>query len=988
MSVQSTETEFERILCLNLEEHSGWAQRQPKDYDKELALVPDDVIGYVQDTQPDTWRLLEHHYGPGVREHVLKRLRKQLREKGTLTTLRDGFKMAPGVDVRICGFAPDGFATSDTLRLYTGNRMSTIRQVVYKVKGGDKIDVVMFINGVPVVTMELKNSGSSSTYKDAIEQYKTTRSPVGSPLLRHDEGALVHLAMDQHEVWMTTRLTGASTHFIPFNRGRPSEKVPGEVGAGNPPVRIGDKREFDVAYLYRSLSGEPAVFSKETLLTIIGRFCAADEKGTLIWPRYHQLCGVRNLVRHAERHGAGHNYLMQHSAGSGKSNTIAWSAHNLAFLHDAAGKPVFDAVIVLTDRKVLDKQIKRVVKRFTASPGYVKEINGTSRELRAALGSGAKIILTTIQKFSTETMDGLRNDEGRRFMVLIDEAHSSQSGKHADAMMNSLGHGEDEDAERDRVEALLAERQNNRRPPNVSCAAFTATPKAVTLERFGTDTDKGKRPFHAYSMRQAIEEGFIKDVLQNYHTYTAYYDLVKAVDEDPRLKSGQTHKRLVEMALRSDVALDEKVRVICEHFITHALPELGAHTSKAMVVCEGRANAVRMMRAIQEHALANDLRNVRPVVAFSDTIVVGGDEETETSINGFPASEIERRMDETAPTSPNILVVADKFQTGYDQPKLVAMYVDRSLNGLQAVQTLSRLNRTHPRKETSYVLDFVNDPEDIRKAFMPYYDQAKMSGTTDLNQVYDLADKLMGFGVLFKEEVERFARTCLAPEDINTARPLLDGIMTDVMRRLDEETEGRQQEFSELVISFTRFYAFVSQMVPMRDMDMERLYVFAVWLRKRMPTREGGGHDVLVDGMVDVLRYRLRDGGNHDLRIGRGEGGELDPITEFGANSRNDETARLSEIVALINERYGDVGTDGFNNFLTECWEEMLMDEDLATRVSTNPPDVMVDDVISGFQRQAVKKRDRDNAMTTIIIKDKDVQAMIARMFLRGLPTL
>lgn len=978
------EKEFERLLCHKMKEHAGWTEQSPKAYDRALALVPDEVIGYVKRTQPVGWKRLEHHYGPGAADQLLLRLRKQMREKGTLETLRNGFRMVPGVEIRVCGFAPDGFAPAEAYRLHEGNVFSLIRQVPFQTKGGKEIDVVLFLNGVPIITMELKNSSTGTTYNDAMTQYRSDRNPNYSPLLRHDEGALVHFAMDQHEIQMTTRLSGASTNFMPFNRGRPSFSSPGEIGAGNPRVKIGDEDEFDVAYLYRTISGEPPVLGHQTLLMIIGRFCAVDEKGTLIWPRYHQMSAVRNLVRHVTVHGVGHNYLMQHSAGSGKSNTIAWCAHNLAFLHDGAAAPFFDGVLILTDRIALDRQIKRIVERFSTSPGYVRKIDGSSRELRDALENGSKIILTTIQKFSTETMETLRNEDGKRFMVLIDEAHSSQSGKHADAMLNALGHGEldDDEREMDRVEQLLVHRQMNRRPPNVSCVAFTATPKTVTLERFGTETDKGKRPFHGYSMRQAIEEGFIKDVLQNYHSYTAYYDLIKAVNEDPRLQSSQAHKRLVEMALRSAPALSAKVQVICDHFVTHALGELGVHTSKAMVVCEGRANAVRMMRAIKAHAEERGFRDVRPIVAFSDAVLIDGVEETETTINGFPASEIERRMNEESPNAPNILVVADKFQTGYDQPKLVAMYVDRALKGLQAVQTLSRLNRKHPKKEATYVLDFVNDPADIREAFLPYYDGARMAGTTDLNQIYDLASRLERFGVFYGEEVERFVETCLMPFDHSRARPVLDGILTDVMRRLERENEGRQQEFSELVVSFTRFYAFVSQMITMKDPELERLYVFLLWLRKRLPTREGGGHEVLEEGMVEVLRYRLRDDGNQDIRIANGDSGELDPITEFGTNVRNDETSRLSEIIALINERYGDVGSDAFNNLLIDFWDEMMTDEDLATRVHGNPPDVMLDEVIKGFQRQAIMKQDRDSQMTKIIIKDKDIQGMIARMFL------
>lgn len=984
--VRHTEAEFERLFVKGLCDHAGWREAPAKAYDAQHALLPDEFIAYVRETQPEAWRLAEHHYGSGTREHIVRALRRQIRTKGTLATLRDGFRMTPGIDIRVCGFAPDGFATADMVRAYEGNRLSAVRQVAYKVRGGDEIDVVLFLNGVPVITAELKNTGTGTTHKDAQSQYKRDRKPVGNPILSHKEGALVHLAMDQHEVWMTTRLAGAATRFIPFNRGRPSVKTPGEIGAGNPRVIVDGEDDFDIAYLYRSLDGEPAVFSKETLMMIIGRFCAPDEKGTVIWPRYHQLTAVRNLVRHAERHGAGQNYLLQHSAGSGKSNTIAWCAHNLAFLHGADNRPVFDAILIVTDRVALDKQIKRIVERFSTAPGYVRKIDGSSRDLRSALSDGAKIILTTIQKFSTETMEGLRNEVGDRFMILIDEAHSSQSGEHAHAMMDILGHEEDQDGLTG-VEKDLRRRQMNRRPPNVSCAAFTATPKPVTLERFGTHTDRGKRPFHSYSMRQAIEEGFIKDVLHNYRSYTGYYDLVKAVEDDPRLRSAEAQKRILAFAHRSEAALTQKAAVICGHFVQHVLPELSGH-AKAMVVCEGRANAVMMCEAIRKHAADNGLAGVRPIAAFSDSVLVGGVEETEASVNGFPSSEIEKRMDSTAPGAPNILVVADKFQTGYDQPKMVGMYVDKSLSGISAVQTLCRLNRVCDGKSETFVLDFVNDPEEIRQAFLPYFDGASLSEPTDPDLIYGLADRLKGFGVFYEAEVDRFAREYVRPDDRDKARPALDGIMTDVIRRLETEPEGRQQEFAELVQSFTRFYGFVSQILTLRDTDLEKLYVFTRWLKSRLPTREGGHHDPVVDGMVDVLRYRLQDNGDQDIRI-LSAGAELDPITRFGANTRADETSRLSEIVALINERCGTgLGVDTIQTVLQDIWAEIIGDEDFAQRIQANPPDVIEADVVREFRRKAVQKQDRDAELTRVLIQDKTIQGMVARMFLSSTETL
>lgn len=901
----------------------------------------------MRTSQPEAWRKLADHYQDRARETLIRQLVARLKAVGTLEVLRHGLTIVPGIRIALCAFRPASGLNPALVAAWEGNILGVMRQVRYSLRCENALDVVLFVNGLPVATMEIKNTLTGSTYRTAEAQYRRDRSPNGEPLLTFRRGALVHFALDQDNVSMTTQLENGATRFLPFNRGR-------DGGAGNPDV----EGDFRIAYLWRGLDGRAAVLSRAVLLDILDRFALVSEvelpggklKRTTIWPRWHQLDAVHAVVGDARAQGAGRNYLFQHSAGSGKSNTIAWTAHQLALLHDAEDRPVFDSVIVVVDRKVLDQQLQSTIKSFVTTPGYFRPIDGTSRQLKEAIEGGARIIGSTIHKFSTDHVTVLKNEERRRFAIIIDEAHSSQSGRHADNMAKVLAAGGDPDAELDETERALLELQQLRGPQaNLSYLAFTATPKNVTLERFGVRGPDGlPRPFHLYSMRQAIEEGFILDVLQNYQTYSAYYRLEKAIEDDPQLLERRSRRRVARFVDLHETAMDQKAEVIVEHFRRHVQPELGGQ-AKAMVVTASREHAVRTHAALNRYIAREGYTDLRALVAFSGEIEVDGERLTEPGINGFGEAELPKRFDGVRPDGTpfpeqyQVLVVAEKYQTGFDQPKLVGMYVDRPLHGLQAVQTLSRLNRIlPPKKQRTYILDFRNTVDDIRDAFRPYYNATSMEDVSDPNQVYTLVARLQAMRVLDKGEIDRFAERFLAARQRADERPVLEGIVRQAVDRFRAQLdEDQQEEFRQILASFLRFYSFIAQVVPLGDAELEKLHIYGSWLKRLLPTRDAPEGDAITDDMVQLRAFRLDAGEETDARLDRDAAQSLTPIDRFGANPFTEEEQRaLSEIIDAFNQRHGANFTEddyirfeGVNAAMADddAWLEMLTNNDPAT---------------------------------------------------------
>lgn len=966
------EAVFEEHIVACLVKEQGYLQRDcAQHYDLARALDTELLLRFLKTTQPEGWQVLEDHYSAQAEAELLKRLEKALRDNPTHVVLREGVKLVPNIRFALCFFKPASNLNPELTRLYDANILSVMRQVTYSARNRNSLDIVTFVNGIPVTTMEVKNLLTGQNIKHAEKQYRTDRSPAGEPLLTFKRGAIVHFALDQDNVSMTTRLMNGKTRFLPFNRGR-------DGGAGNPDVP-GENR---VAYLYKDLPEGKAVLSREVLLDLIGRFIHLERGGgreVLIFPRFQQLDAVRSLLADARALGAGQNYLIQHSAGSGKSNTIAWTAHQIINLHDDDDRPLFDTAIIVTDRLVLDRQLQNTIGGFAQTEGVVKKIDGTSRDLKDAIVKGARIIITTIQKFGTEHLAAISGQSGKNFAVIIDEAHSSQSGKAAQAMTDALTR---DDRGSEDIEDLVLAFQKARGPQkNISFLAFTATPRNVTLERFGRVGSDGKpHPFHLYSMRQAVEERFILDVLQNYMTYKAYYQLEKTIEDDPAFKGRHAQSRVARYASLHPTAIDQKVEVIVEHFRRHVACELGGQ-AKAMVVTQSREHALRYWQRLNGYIADKGYADLKALVAFSGDLNINGNVWTEASANGFAETELPRKFDTD---EYQILVVAEKYQTGFDQPKLVAMYVDKKLAGLQAVQTLARLNRTHPGKERTFVLDFQNTMEEIRDAFAPFYEATALEERTDLNQIYDLAQRITTSTYVSSDEVERFAESFFKGDLSTQDRLVLEGIVRNAVGRFElDEDEAQQEEFRQLLKSFLRFYAFVAQVISLNDAGLEKLYTYSAWLSRLLPSREMPADITITDDMLTLSAFKLQKAEEGSASLMPSQTATLAPITEFGANPYTEEEERsLSEIIESFNERHGtQFSRDDFLRF--ERVTREIMDDDMAEMIRNNPADVVYNTFSRAFFQEMIKQFQKDNEMRNIVMTDKDARDQATRHFFK-----
>jgi type I restriction enzyme R subunit len=775
-----------------------------------------------------------------------------------------------------------------------------VRQLRYSTKTGDSLDLVLFLNGIPLFTAELKNPLTGQTVEDATRQYMRDRDPR-EPLLAYGR-CLAHFAVDPDLVYVTTQLAGPKTRFLPFNQGRFG-------GAGNPPVPP-TQAGYATRYLWER------AWARDSVLDLIRQFIheVEEEDGRgrrtgqrfLIFPRYHQLDAVRRLVVDARSHGARRPYLVQHSAGSGKSFTIAWLAHQLSVLHDAGDRRVFDSIVVVTDRRVLDRQLQRTVRQFEQTLGVVENIDTTSRQLQEALEAGKTIIVTTLQKFPV-IVDQIGELPGKRFAVIVDEAHSSQSGESSRSLKTvlaarSLEEAEAEEGEAGTPEEELEDRvlqvvQRRGRLPNVSFFAFTATPKPRTLELFGTPRPDGKfEAFSLYSMRQAVEEGFILDVLQNYTTYKAYWRLLKTVADDPRYDRRKAEYLLKAFSELHPHAIGEKVRIMAEHFAARTQHAIGGR-AKAMIVTRSRLHAVRYKLALDAY-LRERGHPWKALVAFSGTVHDGGADYTEPNMNGFPEAQTAKMFER--PES-RFLVVAEKFQTGFDQPLLHTMYVDKKLGGVNAVQTISRLNRTHLEKSETLVLDFANEAEEIRKAFEPYYETTLLSEATDPNLLYEIQTRLRDFGVFVEADVEAFARVYFDPK---ATQDRVYAALDPVRARAVALPDAERADFRGQLNDYARLYAFLAQVLTFADPDLEKLYQFARHLR-RLLRADRGELPREVQQNIDMESYRLQQTSSGRIALER-HAGQLEPQRTKGRHELSpEEIEPLSRIIADLNERFG-----------------------------------------------------------------------------------
>lgn len=964
MAGQHTESAFEATIESHLRAN-GWIQGDPGFFRVDLGFDAFELLAFVYESQRENWDRLEQHHGSteGAQQALNRRVAEEIDSRGTLDVLRKGVEVN-WVKFDLAYWRPAHRITDELWDLYALNRLTVTRQVHHSESNPhDSVDVMLLLNGIPVSTAELKNQLTGQTVTYALRQYETDRNP--NDLLFRGR-SLVHFAVDQDLVWMTTRLAGKNTRWLPFNQGSGGAGQQG--GKGNPSNPNG----YKTAYLWEQ------VWDRDAWLGILGSFLSEDTGGKVVtkikaherkwlFPRFHQWDAVRKMAAHAKAYGPGHNYLPQHSTGSGKSNTIAWLASALSTLHTpsesselgpgalAAGlgtdQPVFNKVVIVTDRVVLDRQLQDTVSGFDHTPGTIQKIDQNSAQLREALESSkARIIITTLQKFPVVAEHATKL-AGVRFAVIADEAHSSQTGEAAKDLKAvlaglkgdaALEAAEDADAAQEQAddpqEALAATAKARGKQTNLSFFAFTATPKQKTLEMFGervpdATSSEGYRlvPFHLYSMRQAVEEGFVLDVLANYLTYSTYYRLANGLtDADPEVPKGKAAAALARFVSLHPSAFSQKAEVIVEHFRHHTAAKIGGH-AKAMVVTRSRLHAVRMKHAIDAYISSKGYRDVAALVAFSGGVrddenpfdVLDLDKEwTEPLMNGFPEGQLPKQFhtDEY-----QLLIVAEKYQTGFDEPLLHTMYVDKKLDGVKAVQTLSRLNRTAPGKTDTFVLDFVNSAEDIQTAFAPFYEKT-WAQPTNPNILSNLKGRLLQAGVLDPEEMDALVAAFLA-NNSKTNEALYGFTNPAVDRYLALEEEDRD-DFRTALRDFTRLYAFLAHVVPVGSADMERLYIYGRLLLTRLPADPDDPVD-LTDAAV-LTHLRLEKGSLEDvsLKTVGDEESEQSGYKAEGRGKQNEQPVeRLSSIIGVLNERFG------LN--LTEA--DQLFFEQVQVEISANP---------------------------------------------------
>jgi type I restriction enzyme R subunit len=911
----------------------GYRKHNPEDYDRALCLIPADVLDFIYATQPKEWDKMQKQHGPDAKHLLLHRLASEINTRGTLEVLRKGIK-ANGCKFRLAYFRPASGLNEALQKLYRANVFSIVRQLKYSEKNEKSLDLGLCLNGLPIFTAELKNPFKQQNVQDGVRQYRLDRDPK-EPLFGFGR-CLAHFAVDPNLVYVTTHLRGAKTRFLPFNQGH-------NLGAGNPPSWQG----FATAYLWER------VWARDSVLNLVQQFIQVveeeDDKGnktgelSLIFPRYQQLDVVRRLVADSLQRGVGYCDLVEHSAGSGKSNTIAWLAHQLSVLHDLHDLRVFDSIIVITDRRVLNRQLQRTVRQFEQTLGVVENIDKTSRQLQQALEDGKTIIVTTLQMFPVIAKDMVAL-KGKKFAVIIDEAHSSQSGESTKSLKEvlsakSLAEAEKQDAgvEDDLEDRIVAEIKSRGRLPNVSYFAFTATPKPKTLELFGRRRPDGKfEPFSLYSMRQAIEEKFILDVLENYTTYSVYWNLLKKIKDDPHYDREKANYLLKQFVGLSRHTINKKVAIMVEHFREHVMSRIGGK-AKAMIVTPSRLHAVRYKLAVDQYLKAKGYP-FRALVAFSGTVKDGGADFTETGMNTASAGKkiAEAATAETFKQKEyRLLIVANKFQTGFDQPLLHTMYVDKKLGGVNAVQTLSRLNRTHPEKEEALVLDFANEAEEIQKAFQPYYERTLLKKATDPNLLYDLHNRLDGFHLFTEAEVNQFAKLYFDPKG---TQDKLHAALAPVIGRYKQAKPQEKDEFRSCFNDYIRLYAFLSQVIPFVDTDLEKLYVFAKLLWRVLPI-DRQPLPVEVQREIDLDSLRVSKTGSTKIRLERGTH-EIDPMEAKGKKMETPpDIEPLSQIIQELNERFGTNFTEQDKVFIQQLEERIASDRALAESILVNPPE-------------------------------------------------
>lgn len=895
-----SEKDYQHYIMDYLKSENKYTVRDANDYDRLFAIDRAMLFKFLRETQQKTMQMLEKQYKENLEETIINYINSVItKSRGSLLdVLKNGVEIA-NIKLDLMYSKPATTFNKDLVSKYNKNIFSVMEEVWISDK--ERVDLVIFLNGFSIISFELKCNMAGQSYHDAIYQYRTDRNPKNR-LFLFKAGCLVNFAMDLDEAYMTTKLTGADTFFLPFNIGN-GEGV--NAGAGNPIFE--DKHS--VSYIWED------ILKKDTLLELIKKFIFIEikekedevtgkinRKETLIFPRYHQLDVIRELVSNVCENKTQNNYLIQHSAGSGKTNSIAWLAHRLSSLHDADNKIIFDNIVIVTDRVVVDRQLQKAIMGMEHKSGLIRVMDEkcNSADLAIALNGNTKIIATTIQKFPY-IVDNVADLKNKKFAVIIDEAHSSTAGKELAAITKSLGSNNEDYA--DIEDMIIDEIKRNGKQSNVSMFAFTATPKPTTLQLFGRVNAKGQREaFHIYSMKQAIEEGFILDILQNYTRYETFYQINKDIEDDPKCKTNSAKRQIARFIELHETNISQRIEVIVEHFRTTVMMELGG-TAKAMVITESRQGAVKYRQAFEEYIDKKGYKGIKALVAFSGKVTLKDDDKeyTETSMNGFSEDKLTKEFDKD---EYQVLLVANKYQTGFDQPKLSAMYVMKRLKGVSAVQTLSRLNRICPPFEKkTFVLDFINNYEDITTAFAPYYTTTLLANSVTPTAIYDLEAKIDGYTVIDPDDVEK-ANDLLYKDKITSKdKQKLTFYFQKAKKLIEHYSTEQQQELLSLMKRFVRFYEFILQVSAFEDVELHKKYNFISYLISYININgAGGGYN--LDGKIKASNFVQKKGEEHKTTKLVSDPIISLPVAEkFGLTEAKEK--KLSEIIAEINSKLG-----------------------------------------------------------------------------------
>ncbi len=959
--MQENERRFEEdIETFLISDEGGYIKGKTSDFDREHALNRNDLFKFLEETQEKEWNRYKNAFPYDYENNFIKRFNEEVSLRGIIDVIRNGITDR-GFKFKLAFFKPETNLSQEGWDLYSKNILNETRQLKYSTQNENSIDIVLLLNGIPLVALELKNQITGQNSSNAQKQFMYDRDPR-ELIFRFKQRVIAYFAVDHYDVKYTTKLAGKNTYYLPFNQGsNGAGNVGGEGNPLNPNGYITD-------YLWKK------VLNKDSLMEILQKFVHLQvkeeishkngkeiliKKENIIFPRYHQLDAVRKLINDVRINGVGKNYLIQHSAGSGKSNSIAWLAHRLSGLHNGLDEAVFNSIIVVTDRKVLDKQLQETIYQFEHQKGVVVKIDDekTSKDLKEAINDGKRIIITTLQKFPViyKEVDDMGH---KKFAVIVDEAHSSQTGNSAKKLKIALADKEDalakyaeieareEENTKDYEDKLVEELASHGQQNNISFFAFTATPKSKTLELFGDKQDDGTfKPYHIYSMRQAIEEGFILDVLANYMTYKSIYQIAKNTDERIEVPENYATRVIKKFESLHEINISQKTQIIVEQFRNVTMHKIGGR-GKAMLVTASRLHAVRYFFEIKRYIEDKGYKDLDVLIAFSGEVNDGGNSFTESNMNktkeGKKISESQTK--EYFNTDDfNILVVAEKYQTGFDQPLLHTMFVDKKLKDIKAVQTLSRLNRTCPGKDDTLVIDFVNTTEDIQEAFKEFYDVTILECETDPNSIYDKLTQLKSYGLIFDENVEKFCSIYLknGSQNENDFGRLTSCVKETIDLYSKLEIEDRES-FRKQVISFNKLYSYITQIISMGDKELHKMYIYLRYVEKLLPRNPIEVPN--LDGDLKLTFYNLKQtfDGSVSLRKTDENKGVVQPQGSGIPIAVVPEIKLLDEVIRKVNELYAGQFTEVDNMLVRDIMDIILKDDDVKQKAKANSEDMFV----------------------------------------------